>query len=112
LETLAARQGKLPTALDEEPELFVDVLPYYEAYRDLMNSRSIGMAVGPVPMTEIAAYLTLHPHLDAGLLIRYVRELDGVYLEHVANNRQKPKHNPIGGRRTPVRKASHGHRGT
>lgn len=66
-------------------------LAYYTAYGDLMNSRAIGMSVGPVPVSEVAAYLTVMPGLNPQLLIRFVKELDAVYLEHVAQTRQRPK---------------------
>ncbi len=99
---LAERSGKLPKALEQEPEVFEDMLPYWEAYGDLMHSRSIGMSVGPIPLSEIVAYLTLFPGLREDLLVRMVRELDEVYLEH-HNAKQKQKtHSAAPPARAPV----------
>ncbi len=72
----------------------MDVLPYWGAYVTLTNSRRFGMSVGPVPLSEIAAYTDLFPGLDTETLARYVCALDGVYLEYMASqSKSKAKTN-------------------
>lgn len=56
-----ARQGKPTPAIDNQPELFEDLIPVWEAFEDLAKARQRDLGT-PLPITfaEITAWLDLH----------------------------------------------------
>jgi len=78
LQTIARREGKVPKALADEPEIFEDMRPYWQAYAVLIQSR---LETGRIPVSETMMYLS-HCQLRVDLMLRVVRELDDIYVEH------------------------------
>ena len=80
--------GITPSGLTERPAIRQEDLPYLDGYRFLTRSRAFG-EYGPLPisMTDVLAYLELvkEDGVDERLrFLRYVQDMDGVYLEHAA----------------------------
>lgn len=80
--------GITPQGLAEKPTLSGDLVGVWGAYNLLNSSRLITEAgPGPIPLTEIKAYLDIAriDDVDSRLyVVRVVRTLDSIYLEHYA----------------------------
>lgn len=76
--------GTQVRALDDMPTLYPDLAGSWKAFWDLSGSRSVGLAIGPIPFSEIAAYCTFYGITgeSANRLIRHVQILDMTFLEH------------------------------
>lgn len=70
-------------ALAERPELSPDLNYIWEGFWVLSGSRQMGWGVGPIPLTEIQAYIELFAIEDRYLFVSCIREMDRVYLEKV-----------------------------
>lgn len=75
-------------ALANRPNLSQWVIEYFNAFNLLSESRNITASgyVCPIPLTEIAAYLSMFPvggMDEREYFIMMIRTLDSVYLEHV-----------------------------
>jgi hypothetical protein len=108
LRSVADKTGKTPKALEDEPEIYPDVLWLWDAFWLLHRSRPIGMTVGPIPLTEIEAYIRLYQVQQVELLITAVDALDRLYLEHEAEQHRSKVKTPAGG----TTKQKRGSRGT
>jgi len=70
--------------LDEEPELFDDLAPYWNAFHIMSPSRNTGMSIGAIPLPAYESYFrifgidSLEEQLDH---IKYVGVLDSEYLK-------------------------------
>lgn len=77
------------------PQLYDDLIPYWAAFQELSMTRPVGMGVGAIPFQEIVAWLDLHQITSLEDRLEYakwVRYLDGVFLEHHAKQQQsEPK---------------------
>lgn len=74
-------------ALDTRPELYADLIPVWNTFMELNNSRDIGMS-GPSGLraSDVAACLDLGGIHDADTRsewYRLIRALDATFLEHV-----------------------------
>ncbi len=98
-----AEQGQRVEALENQPRLKPWLAEYYRAFNALSSSRQVGMGgVGPIPMSEMAAYFEVFEVRDLeerDTYITMIQALDSVYLKHV----NKPSDQPKGksGRRYP-----------
>ena len=96
LETLR-KQGNDPDALKIRPRLRPWVAEYHRAFHTLSASRPVGLGgVGPIPLTELAAYLNLfgvHDYDEREAFIKMIQALDSVYLKHMHEKAEakKPK---------------------
>lgn len=79
-----ASEGKNVPALDRIPSLFPDVAHIWQAFWELNRSRAIGFGIGPIPFSEIAAYVRLFDVENASLFVRAIMSLDAIWLEHEA----------------------------
>ena len=99
----AAKLGDTPPALLNKPKLSLWAAPYWTAYWDLDSSRQLGgTGAGPIPMSEIEAYLRLKNITDLderGCYITMIRALDSVYLKHMAEQREAERNRRRGRRR-------------
>ena len=80
LESLV-EQGKNPPALENRTHLPYCLIEYYRAFKMLSGSRRLGMGVGPIPLSEIVAYLQIYPTHDVDLFIYLLMTMDDYYLE-------------------------------
>jgi hypothetical protein len=74
------------------PVLFADLVADYEAFLELHQVRQNGFSTGPIPFTEIAAWLDIHGIFDVGqrkLTTERVRVLDRVFLEFTESSDTK-----------------------
>ena len=54
---------------------------YAEAFIDLINSRSVGMAISPIPFSELKAYIELYKIDDYEEFIWIITHLDNEYVK-------------------------------
>lgn len=84
-ECYATRQP-IPDRIKDAPTLFVGLEFYYTAFTELSTCREMGMAMGPIPWTEVQAYadtyeLSEDESEDLHVLIAM---MDEVFLNHFA----------------------------
>jgi len=109
------KDSKLILDLDDEPELFEDLAPYWGAYHVLSSSRNVGMGVGAIPLPAYESYFrimridSLEEQFD---YIRFVGLLDNEYLKWTSEQHEKeskkkspqtPKQSSSKSQRTPAR---------
>ena len=74
-------------ALQNRPKLTQWVLDYWNGFQVLSGSRATHQGgVGPIPLTEIVAYMEAVYLLDVDerlKTIRMIQSLDSVYVQHV-----------------------------
>lgn len=92
-----------PKALETKPILYDWMIEYLEGFQVLSRTRSIGMALNPIPLTEIESYLRLYGSIDPIRFIRYICKMDSVYLDVMAkrssgSGTQKPGESTDNGR--------------
>jgi hypothetical protein len=75
-----AEQRVLP-ALANRPELPRELEETWEAFWSLNRSRQIGFSIGPIPLSEIRAYVELFRVVDVRSFVECVRHMDGIYLK-------------------------------
>jgi hypothetical protein len=56
------------------------------AFHELSTDRQIGMAAGPIPSASIDRRVTGMSDSDAAFFRRCIRELDNVFLQHIAGD--------------------------
>lgn len=85
--------GIKPKALVDRPTLQQQNRHFLEAFYDLNPSRQIGMTIGPIPCSEVLAYVQLLGDYTADerlRLLRVVRRLDAAYMEFTASKKTSP----------------------
>jgi hypothetical protein len=89
---MAKISGKLPPALQSQPEIDPILVPYFRAFFSLSSVRGNSMGAElPLTPSEILAYATIHCFLeDLQFFYRVVTESDSVFFEHLAE-KQKAK---------------------
>ena len=100
VEQLQAEGHDTTGLMDEEPDLFPDLIQYWVAFHQLSSSRSSGMSIGPIPLPAHESYFrimgvdSLEERLE---YIHYVGVLDGEYLKWQGEKHEKEskknKHN-------------------
>jgi hypothetical protein len=87
--------GETPPALLNRPVLTTWVQEYWRAYLLLESSRQLSMSgAGPIPISEILAYVTLLEIDGIEEREKYVimvSAMDAVYLEHMQAKQQAEK---------------------
>jgi len=69
---------------------------YWKAFHECNSSRSVGMSVGAIPLSEIVAYLNLHYITDIDERLEYTKWimfLDQVYLKLNREKQEKETKN-------------------
>lgn len=79
LEVQFARGSVLP-ALGNRPIVPAHLDYIWEGFWCLMSSRNIGFGMGPIPLTEIKAYIELFAIKDVSLFVTCIRAMDSQYL--------------------------------
>lgn len=74
--------------MQDEPPVFADLQRYWQAFWMLNRSRQLGMVAGPIPLTEILAYLQMVGDPRPEYLLRVIDELDREYLKHLDEQRR------------------------
>lgn len=74
----------------EPPEISLFEREYLEAFYLLGNSRQLGMGVGPIPLSEILAYVEFYQPIDPWLMVYAILGADNAYLNEY-NEEQKRK---------------------
>lgn len=91
IETSLKGFGKLPEPIENAPELYPWLHPYYKAFEELMSDRENGMGIGYIPWTAINEYAKRHPLLefDFDQTLYYIRVLDFAYVKWVREQEKK-----------------------
>ena len=79
--------GKLSDK-DIKPD-FDEVVFYIESFIDLSTERTIGMALGPIPISKIISY-QLHFGLSEEFVL-ILRQIDSLFLKEMDNKTKKDK---------------------
>lgn len=80
--------------LEDEPELFPDLIVYWNAFHFLNSSRNSGMSIGAIPLPAYESYFhifgidSLEERLE---YIRFVSVLDSEFLKWQGENREQDK---------------------
>lgn len=80
--------------LEDEPELFDDLVPYWNAFHVLSSSRSSGMSIGAIPLPAYESYFRIFriDSLEERLeYIHYVSILDGEFLKWQGEKSEKDR---------------------
>jgi hypothetical protein len=74
----AKRGIPIPKALTDRPLLEAHLFPVMRGYQEICTSRSIGMAAGPIPWSELSAWCSDNGIVGANRLrwVRMLRALD------------------------------------
>lgn len=97
LEDVEEILGRPTQALESRPELPADLQLFLDAFHDLSGDRQIGFgAVGSITFTAIDRYAERHgiEGDDFERLKLLIKELDGVFLDHV--QKRAPAHKDKG----------------
>jgi hypothetical protein len=91
-EDIAEKRGSFDTTpLATRPEITPEIAFYLEAFEILSSSRSVGMSLGNIPVSEIILYGTTFPIIDdLFTFVQVIARVDGLYLSHL-NKKNKPK---------------------
>lgn len=84
---------KLPSFIENAPQLHLGLELYLDAFLDLNTCRSVGMAEGPIPWSAIMDYCQAY-EIDGETrdnVMYHVRALDVVYMDHRAKKLGKGK---------------------
>lgn len=73
--------GHIFPALANKPEVPPDLAYIWDAFWLLSQSRVQGFAEGPIPLSEVAAYVAMFNVQDVSFFLSCIRELDSKYLE-------------------------------
>jgi hypothetical protein len=79
-------QGLQVKALDNKPVLHADLFFDFKAFNQLNSSRQLGFSSGPIPLTEIYAYMQIfgiESISERAIFLERMRILDNAYLEHL-----------------------------
>jgi len=81
---------ELPLFVQKMPHLREDLHWIAEAFYRMTSSRQIGFGVGPIPLTEIDAYIRLFGLLDDDIerFYRLITALDAVYVKWTSKRAQ------------------------
>lgn len=81
---------ELPAFVERMPSVEPHLVWYVEAFRSLANSRPVGMGLGPIPLSEIEAYVRLFGLVDDDLerFVHLIHALDAVYLKWANRKKQ------------------------
>jgi hypothetical protein len=73
-----------PKFLRDRPSLMPGLDIFYSAFMDLSTCRSVGMGVGPIPLTSIYAYIDFEDLSDdtADALLEHIRVMDTAFLRY------------------------------
>ena len=88
-----AIEGVTPKALRDRPQLDFRQVQFFNAYQQLAGSRNVSMSGAmPIPVSEMQSYCSLFKihnveHIET--LVDRITFLDGVYLEHAAEQSKK-----------------------
>lgn len=77
---------------DNRPSLSPFLASYYEAFWELSSCRSAGMGIGPIPWTAIDAFSKsrgINDQDELSVFMKLIRAMDGAYIAHVNETRQK-----------------------
>jgi len=72
---------RMPSALAERPELQPYHYEYIKGFYFLSSSRSIGMGIGYIPMSEYFRYCEFYEIDDPEMFIEIVRAMDQRYVQ-------------------------------
>ncbi len=78
--------GIEPQALKGKPELDGTAHEMLTHFYVLNRSRNIGVGVGPIPITEMEAWIRLNEIDDIEMFLRVMIALDDAYLEAMNND--------------------------
>lgn len=82
------------TALENRPELDEYLWIYWQAFWELSSSRSVGLALNPITIEDIEAWLRIHRIEDADdrqTMLSTIKSMDALYLNEVSKKCQRSK---------------------
>jgi hypothetical protein len=69
---------------DDQPELFNDMIPFWQAFHELSTSRQMGMGLGYIPYSTIVDYLNEEQIFNINERDEYrqwIQTIDRIYVE-------------------------------
>lgn len=95
-------KGKNTPALDNRPDLFLDLVEYWEAFWELRKRRPRGQGIVPIPISEIVSWLDLSLIKDLESRRDYLRWITALDNEWAAFAQKKVDHaNSVRSNRRP-----------
>jgi hypothetical protein len=87
-----AGDGKHVQALEDMPELDLDLVLFWEAFYELTNARQYSMG-GPQPLanTEIVAWMDIHEIENRTELYQFVRHLDTHWMRWAREEQERKR---------------------
>lgn len=79
----------LREAVEPEPEIDPDNIPYRRAFMDLTSSRNMGFSVGSIPVSEIGAYWDRAGVDDFETFLRRIRAADNAFMKWLRESKGK-----------------------
>ncbi len=92
IEELYEEKGEVAPHLANQPELLISSEAYWEAFWALIGSRPVGFSVGPIPHSEISAYMNdlgMTNRDDREDMKKFIQFLDIKYLDHLHTKRER-----------------------
>ena len=93
LRDVVAKQGKMPQALVDKPQLYEDLEPVFAAFHILSRGRQFYDFAQPIPVSEIIAlYKNIYVDyvcFDEFEFLRYIQAADEAYLSELARKNKK-----------------------
>lgn len=79
---LAEKRGKVVKALEDQPELYPDLIPFWLAFQALNMTRRVGWQAEALSFTDILSWLVLHEVEQEEWFDykRWVTFLDGIWM--------------------------------
>lgn len=78
--------------MDAEPVLPYEMQWIWDGFTILNTSRQLGFDMGPIPISEVDAYVRLFEVPDVEIFVACIRAADAMYLQHFRDkNAQRSK---------------------
>lgn len=93
--------GRVVRCLDEQPELYPDLICYWTAFRELNMTRRVGWQAEPISFTDVLSWLLLNEvEQDEWLEYkRWISLLDGIWMAWARNQAKEEAKKKRGRRR-------------
>lgn len=110
------RESTLLPALASKPEIFPDLMLYWNAFQELTTSRDTGFGVGYIKYSEITNYLTeelIFEYSERREWIHWIQTIDRLWVKMQSEKQKKEqdRKNKGKGSKPPVRASRSGSRG-
>lgn len=90
-EQLEAEGKDIGGVLDDRPELTTYLVPFWNAFHVLSNSRQIGMGIGGIPLSAFESYFRIYRITDQEDQLEYIYMVGALDSEYLAFQNEKSK---------------------